>query len=176
MRKNFHFYSSWLIGWIPASDKEYQEILLFGQTEIEICLKSVICKLLTLDNNVRRTQWEIQHQKRLVKHWFFAIRITCAGKSYFLAPRHNTVSSVSFYINRYTHTYTWPGIQSEDTIYTRVYSVFVSAFKARTNLCITHSKWGHFFTHLWTCLARTKRGLRPYPPYTHIMAEGGQCT
>ena len=74
------------------------------------------------------------------------------------------------------HIYTWPGIQSEDTIYTRVYSVFVPAFKARTNLCITHSKWGHFFTHLWTCLARTKRGLRPYPPCTHIMAEGGQCT
>ena len=64
----------------------------------------------------------------------------------------------------HTHTPTWPGIQSEDTIYTRVYSVFVPAFKARTNLCITHSKWGHFFTHLWTCLARTKRGLRPYPP------------
>ena len=42
--------------------------------------------------------------------------------------------------------------------------MFVPAFKARTNLCITHSKWGHFFTHLWTCLARTKRGLRPYPP------------
>ena len=64
----------------------------------------------------------------------------------------------------YMCTPTWPGIQSEDTIYTRVYSVFVPAFKARTNLCITHSKWGHFFTHLWTCLARTKRGLRPYPP------------
>ena len=65
-----------------------------------------------------------------------------------------------------THTPTCPGIQSEDTIYTSVYtcSVFVQAFKARTNLCITHSKWGHFFTHLWTCLARTKRGLRPYPP------------
>ena len=57
-----------------------------------------------------------------------------------------------------------PGYATEDTIYTRVYSVFVQAFKARTNLCITHSKWGHFFTHLWTCLARTKRGLRPYPP------------
>ena len=40
----------------------------------------------------------------------------------------------------HTHTPTWPGIQSEDTIYTRVYSVFVPAFKARTNLCITHSK------------------------------------
>ena len=66
--------------------------------------------------------------------------------------------------NTHTDTPTWPGIQSEDTIYTRVYSVFVPAFKARTNLCITHSKWGHFFTHLWTCLARTKRGLRPYPP------------
>ena len=64
----------------------------------------------------------------------------------------------------YTPTPTWPGIQSEDTIYTRVYSVSVPAFKARTNLCITHSKWGHFFTHLWTCLVRTKRGLRPYPP------------
>ena len=66
-----------------------------------------------------------------------------------------------------THMHTPPtclGIQSEDTIYTRVYSVFVPAFKARTNLCVTHSKWGHFFTHLWTCLARTKRGLRPYPP------------
>ena len=62
------------------------------------------------------------------------------------------------------HTPTWPGSQSEDTIYTRVYSVFVLAFKARTNLCITHSKWGHFFTHLWICLARTKRGFRPYPP------------
>ena len=68
--------------------------------------------------------------------------------------------------NTHTHTHTpaWPSIQSEDTIYTRVYSVFVPAFKARTNLCITHSKWGHFFTHLWTCLARTKRGLCPYPP------------
>ena len=66
----------------------------------------------------------------------------------------------------YTHPYTptCPGIQSEDTVYPRVYSVFVPAFKVRTNLCITHSKWGHFFTHLWTCLARTKRGLRPYPP------------
>ena len=76
----------------------------------------------------------------------------------------------------HTHTPTCPGIQNEDTIYTRVYSVFVQAFKARTNLCITHTKWGHFFTHLWTCLARTKRGLRPYPPYTHIMKEWGQCT
>ena len=71
---------------------------------------------------------------------------------------------LSLTTHTHTHTYTWPGIQSEDTIYTRVYSVFVPAFKARTNLCITHSKWGHFFTHLWTCLARTKRGLRPYPP------------
>ena len=79
-------------------------------------------------------------------------------------------------VKTHTHTPTCPGIQSEDTIYTRVYSVFVPAFKARTNLCITHSKWGHFFTHLWTCLARTKRGLRPYPPYTHIMKEWGQCT
>ena len=75
--------------------------------------------------------------------------------------------SISFlivdgYTDRYTPT--CPGIQSEDTIYTRAYSVFVPAFKARTNMCITHSKWGNFFTHLWTCLARTKRGLRPYPP------------
>ena len=68
------------------------------------------------------------------------------------------------FIYIYIYTPTCPGIQSEDTIYTRVYSVFVPAFKARTNLCVTHSKWGHFFTHLWTCLARTKRGLRPYPP------------
>ena len=74
-----------------------------------------------------------------------------------------------------------PGYATEDTIYTRVYSVFVQAFKARTNLCITHSKWGHFFTHLWTCLARTKRGLRPYPlhPYyervrtVHIVTKRG---
>ena len=44
-----------------------------------------------------------------------------------------------------THTPTCPGIQSEDTLYTRVYSVFVPAFKSRTNLCITHSKSGHFF-------------------------------
>ena len=82
------------------------------------------------------------------------------------AYTHRTKHIHQLYPASYTplHTPTWPGIQSEDTIYTRVYSVFVPAFKARTNLCITHSKWGHFFTHLWTCLARTKRGLRPYPP------------
>ena len=63
-----------------------------------------------------------------------------------------------------THPPTCPGIQSEDTIYTRVYSVFVLAFIARTNLCITHLKWEHFFTHLWTPLARSKRGYHPYSP------------
>ena len=77
---------------------------------------------------------------------------------------HNSLTHSQTPPHTHTHTPTCPGIQSEDTIYTRVYSVFVQAFKARTNLCITHSKWGHFFTHLWTCLARTERGLRPYPP------------
>ena len=65
------------------------------------------------------------------------------------------------YRDKYTDTHppTCPGIRSEDTLYTRVYSAFVPAFKTRTNLCITHSKGGHFFfTHLWICLARTKRG------------------
>ena len=101
-------------------------------------------------------------------NWVCCTVLSVSLFSYFIAD------NVGDYTH--THTHTWPDIQSEDTTYTRVYSVFVPAFKARTNLCITHSKWGHFFTHLWTCLARTKRGLRPYPPYTHIMAEGGQCT
>ena len=82
-------------------------------------------------------------------------------------PPHTNKQTKQNKTKTHTHTPTWPGIQSEDTIYTRVYSVFVPAFKARTNLCITHSKWGHFFTHLWTCLARTKRGLRPYPPHPY---------
>ena len=89
--------------------------------------------------------------------------------------------------NNTTHTHTHPHTPlpvpalKARTQYTHVYSVFVQAFKARTNLCITHSKWGHFFTHLWTCLARTKRGLRPYPlhPYyervrtVHIVTKRG---
>ena len=91
---------------------------------------------------------------------------------YLQSPGHNRKTRMSSFwgvssfpwLFTHTHPPTWPGIQSEDTIYTRVYSVFVQAFKARTNLCITHSKWGHFFTHLWICLARTKRGFRPYPP------------
>ena len=50
----------------------------------------------------------------------------------------------------HTHTPTCPGIQSEDTIYTRVYSVFVQAFKARTKRVRT--------VHIVT-----KRGLKFWP-------------
>ena len=45
--------------------------------------------------------------------------------------------------------------------------MFVPAFKARTNPCITHSKWGHFFTHLWTSrhVQREDNALIPLHPY-----------
>ena len=92
------------------------------------------------------------------------LHLNCRGKKKNTCSIWTLFCHISLLVKTNKHTPTCPGIQSEDTIYTRVYSVFVQAFKARTNLCITHSKWGHFFTHLWTCLARTKRGLRPYPP------------
>ena len=85
----------------------------------------------------------------------------------------------------HTHTHTptptCPGIQSEDTIYTRVYSVFVLAFKARTNLCITHSKWGHFShtsEHAWH-VQREDYVHTPLHPYyervrtVHIVTKRG---
>ena len=92
------------------------------------------------------------------------ISISNLSRIWYVQLSHSLCTNWCKWLHTTTHPPTCPGIQSEDTIYTRAYSVFVQAFKARTNLCITHSKWGHFFTHLWTCLACTKRGLRPYPP------------
>ena len=71
----------------------------------------------------------------------------------------------------FTHTRppctpTCPGIQSEDTLYTRVYSVFVPAIKARTNLCITHSKWGlfsHTSEHAWHVQREDNVHILPTP-------------
>ena len=87
-----------------------------------------------------------------------------------------THSILPIHPTTHIHTPTCPGIQSEDTLYTRVYSVSVPAFKARTNLCNTHSKWGHFFHTPLNMPGTYKERITSIPPYTHIMEEWGQCT
>ena len=42
--------------------------------------------------SIRSTQWEIQHQKQHVKHWFFATVVAGAGKGNFQLPDTAAVS------------------------------------------------------------------------------------
>ena len=42
--------------------------------------------------SIRSTQWEIQHYKQYIKHWFFATRVAGAGKGNFQLPDTATVS------------------------------------------------------------------------------------
>ena len=55
-----------------------------------------------LQESIRSTQWEIQHQKQHVKqhvkHWFFATMVAGAGKGNFQLP-DTACNSVSLYLN-----------------------------------------------------------------------------